>query len=211
MPNDDLQEQRRGRLRAAVDYLCGGNETEFGRRLGYKDGGFVRQMLSGGKSITEKTILKIELLPGLERWFSDDERDANTSPGPRVTGRVPLISSVQAGEMTDATDIYAPGFAEDFVSTTAPVHRHTYALRIKGDSMEPLIPEGYVVIVEPEADPREGDVVVTKNGDHEANVKLLVKVSGDWWLKPANRDYKPKPLGDARIIGVVVAAERRFR
>ncbi len=136
---------------------------------------------------------------------------SNTSAGPRVSGRVPLISSVQAGAMADATDIYAPGYAEDFVSTTAPIHRHTYALRIKGDSMEPLIPDGYVVIVEPEADPREGDVVVAKNGDDEANVKLLVKVSGDWWLKPANRDYKPKPLGDAKIIGVVVAAERRFR
>lgn len=210
MQLDEIQESRREKLREAIAYLCSGNETEFGRRLGYKNGGFVRQMLAGSKSITEKTVLKIEALPGLSGWFTATDAP-NTTPGPRITGRVPLISSVQAGEMTDATDLYAPGYAEEFIATTAPIHRHTYALRIKGDSMEPLIPEGYVVIVEPEADPREGDVVVAKNGDHEANVKLLVKVSGDWWLKPANRDYKPKPLGDAKIIGVVVAAERRFR
>ncbi len=210
MKSDAIQARRRVRLRDAINHLCDGNETAFGRRLGYKDGGFVRQMLAGDKSITEKTVLKIETIPTLAGWFTSDDLP-NAEAGPRVTGRVPLISSVQAGEMTEATDLYAPGYAEEFVPTTAPIHRHTYALRIKGDSMEPLIPEGYIVIVEPEADPREGDVVVAKNGDHEANVKLLVKVSGDWWLKPANRDYKPKPLGDAKIIGVVVAAERRFR
>lgn len=180
------------------------------RELG-RSNSFWSDRLNDRYNIGARLARDIEERLRLPRYSLDEGSEANTSPGPDITGRVPLISSVQAGEMTDATDIYAPGYAEEFVPTTAPIHRHTYALRIKGDSMEPMITEGYIVIVEPEADPREGDVVVAKNGDDEANIKLLVKVSGDWWLKPANRDYKPKPLGDAKIIGVVVAAERRFR
>ena len=139
-------------------------------------------------------------------------RDAtNAEPGPAVRGKVPLISSIQAGAMSDATDIYAAGFADEWIKTTAPIHKHTYALRVRGDSMEPDIPSGFVVIVEPDLEPVDGDVVVAKNGDGEANIKYLVKVSGDWYLKPANRAYPPKPLGDAQVIGVVREIVRRLR
>ena len=188
---------------------------------------FWSDRLNDRNNIGAKLARDIEVAFGLPRYWMDEDHSServaqhpqsaappepsNVEPGPQRVGRVPLISSVQAGEMTDATDIYAPGYADEWVPTTAPVHAHTYALRVKGDSMEPMIPEGYVVIVEPEADPREGDVVVTRNGDLEANIKLLVRVSGDWYLKPANKDYKPKPLGDAKIVGVVVASQKMFR
>lgn len=76
MNEKDLAEARIGLLRHAIERVTGtpekpeGNQTEFGRRLGYKDGAFVRQMLAGGKPITEKTIRKIEAMPGMERWFT---------------------------------------------------------------------------------------------------------------------------------------------
>lgn len=68
-------------LRAAIEKVTGnpekpeGNQTEFGRLLGYKDGAFVRQMLAGGKAVTEKTIRKVESLPGMEGWFTARELD----------------------------------------------------------------------------------------------------------------------------------------
>lgn len=71
----------------------------------------------------------------------------NTQPGPVITGRVPLISWITAGAMTETTDLLAPGFADDWIPTTAPVRRHTYALEVRGDSMEPVIPEGSIIIV----------------------------------------------------------------
>jgi phage repressor protein C with HTH and peptisase S24 domain len=57
-------------LRAAIQKVADGNQTEFGRRLGYKDGAFVRQMLSEDKPVSEKTIRKIEALPGMAGWFT---------------------------------------------------------------------------------------------------------------------------------------------
>jgi SOS-response transcriptional repressor LexA len=47
-----------------------GNQTEFGKLLGYKDGAHVRQMLSGERPVSEKTIRLIEDLPGMAGWFT---------------------------------------------------------------------------------------------------------------------------------------------
>lgn len=66
----ELNELRVSLLKAAIDRVSNGNITDFGRRLGYKDGAFVRQMLSGNRSVSEKTIRAIEALPSLKGWFA---------------------------------------------------------------------------------------------------------------------------------------------
>jgi hypothetical protein len=65
----DLQRRRIERLRAAIDKVTGGNVTAFGKRLGYKDGAYIRQMLSGVRPIREKTVFAVEELPGLRGFF----------------------------------------------------------------------------------------------------------------------------------------------
>lgn len=57
------------RLKAAVQKMDGGNVTAFGKRLNYLNGAHVRQMLTGTRPISEKTIEKIHALPGLDGWF----------------------------------------------------------------------------------------------------------------------------------------------
>jgi SOS-response transcriptional repressor LexA len=99
----------------------------------------------------------------------------------------------------------------DMVPTSVPVKRHTFALRVTGDSMEPDFRPGMVLIVEPEMEPNPGDYVIAKNAEGETTFKQLVKDGGDWYLKPLNDRYPIKPLGKARVIGVVRAVEHRFR
>lgn len=70
MGEPDIQEFRRGRLSDAIDFASGGDRSAFGRKLGYKDGAFVRQMLSGTRAISEKTVRAIEALPGMNGWFA---------------------------------------------------------------------------------------------------------------------------------------------
>lgn len=78
----ELNEFRMGRLSAAVDHVSKGNKTDFGRRLGYKDGAFVRQMLSGIRPVTEKTIWAIEAMPGMKGWFDVEGVEAPGEPVP---------------------------------------------------------------------------------------------------------------------------------
>lgn len=126
-------------------------------------------------------------------------------------GSVPLISWVQAGDYAEAIDNLSPDEGER-IETTVPVKAHTYALRVTGDSMEPEFPEGCIIIVEPEMEPRHGDYAIVKNGHNEATFKQIIQDGADWYLKPINPRYPVKPLPKGAVIcGVVRGMERRFR
>ena len=64
-----IQEWRAQRLAAMVERE--GGKAPAGRRLGYRDGAFVGQMLRGERPITEKTVLAVHSLPGYSGWFSN--------------------------------------------------------------------------------------------------------------------------------------------
>jgi hypothetical protein len=69
MDDADLLLWRMERLRAAIDRLDDGNLNSFGRRMGWKDGSYVGQMLRGSRAISEKFVRKIEALPQMDGWF----------------------------------------------------------------------------------------------------------------------------------------------
>jgi SOS-response transcriptional repressor LexA len=128
----------------------------------------------------------------------------------QIQGQVPLISWVQAGGYNEAIDLYEPGYGEDLVNVTVQVGRHTFALRVVGDSMEPEFFEGEMIVVEPDMQFENGDFVIAKAGN-DATFKKVTKVDGDWYLKPLNGTYPTKPLGEGHIIGVVRYKVKRYR
>lgn len=150
--------------------------------------------------------------PGWEALV-DRQRDAsNVTPGPKIRGSVPLLSSVQAGAFKEILDSdYSGGDGVTMISTTVPVNRYTFALRVQGDSMEPRFTEGMLLIVEPEMDAQHGDYVIVKNGSEETTFKQIVKDGEDWFLKPLNPRYPIKPLGSNTIVGVVRGVTEQFR
>ncbi|MGE4593810.1 MAG: hypothetical protein GX049_00230 [Alcaligenaceae bacterium] len=68
-----IAQQRRELLSKAIDHLTHGDRSAFGRRLGFKDGAFIRQMLNGSRAVSEKTIRHIESIPGMRGWFTQAE------------------------------------------------------------------------------------------------------------------------------------------
>lgn len=101
------------------------------------------------------------------------------------------------------------------VAVSIPIKRHTYALRVHGDSMVSEVadsfPEGSIIVVEPEMDALPGDYVIAVNEQGETTFKQLIKDGGDLYLKPLNTRYPIKLLGQARVIGVVREFTKRFR
>jgi SOS-response transcriptional repressor LexA len=77
-------------------------------------------------------------------WLIGDD---DVDPISNNISRVPLISWVQAGDLADAADPYYAGDAEDWVPIA---HRHDnfIALRVRGDSMNKIAPDGSVIIVD---------------------------------------------------------------
>ncbi|MEX2962824.1 helix-turn-helix domain-containing protein [Microbulbifer sp. TYP-18] len=135
--------------------------------------------------------------------------ETNVKPGPEIRDPVPLISHVQAGEWGEVIDPYPPGQGEEMVNTISKVGPSAFALRVKGDSMtSPVglsIPEGYIVIVDPDAGYENGSIVVAKlDNEEEAMLKKLVIDGPNRYLRALNPTYGPIEInGNCHIVGVV--------
>lgn len=196
---------REGRVRLKM------TEQEFAEALGVTRSAVQQWEREGGTAPNRKKQPDVAKLLGLSvaQLMSGD---VNTATGPEIRGAVPLLSDVQAGMYKMHVDNFHPGDGGSaLVETSVPVKRHTFALRVTGDSMEPDFHEGMILIVEPEMEPTPGDYVIVKNKDDETTFKQLVKDGGEWYLKPLNPRWPIKPLGNSTVIGVVRAVERRFR
>lgn len=87
------------------------------------------------------------------------------------TRLIPLISIVEAGKHGLLAALESPiGMIE------IPVRRaDLYAFRVEGDSMEPRILQGDIVVVAQESEPQIGDLVVVKFKEGETLLKWLKK------------------------------------
>ncbi len=156
-------------------------------------------------------------VPHSQLLLPQPRADENIAPARDLRNEVPLISWVQAGDWRNMVDNFQPGDAERWVATNASVGKHSFALRIVGDSMTnpggaPSFPEGTIIIVDPEREASPGRyVVVRQNSDTECTFKQLVRDAGKHYLKPLNPRYPLlEMLPDAVICGVLVQAVMDF-
>ena len=97
---------------------------------------------------------------------------------PGVQRRVPLIGLAQAGGEGFFDDAGFPvGAGWDEISLPDIPDPHAYALEISGDSMEPVLRDGDVVIVSPSAPIRRADRVVVRTQLGEVMAKELRRLS----------------------------------
>lgn len=142
---------------------------------------------------------------------------SNVQPADPGVFRVPLLDYVQAGLMTEAAGTGLADDATECLLTAVEVSSSAFALRIKGNSMEPEFREGDVVIIDPREAPLPGDFVVAKNGDHEATFKKyrprgLRDGKEVFELVPLNADYGTMRSDQQHIeiIGTMVE-HRKYR
>jgi phage repressor protein C with HTH and peptisase S24 domain len=176
----DMNAYRIKRLQELIDSpMYKGNATSFARKAGYTTGAsYVGQLTRGERPITEKTIEKWEKLKASPLgWFSAnfladaDESNAELAGIPRGSKPTPVIGEAIMGESGyferwDCHDGYVDGY-----SSTDP---DAYALRVKGDSMQPAIRHGSFVVVEPNRRCVVGEYVAMALITGERMVKELV-------------------------------------
>lgn len=184
------------------------------------DTGNLSRIETGKQGASEDMLRKIAQALGctVADLFAGAELPSNVTAVPIGTRRIPLISCVQAGAMTEAVDPYALGDASEWMLTDLELSQNAFALRIKGDSMLPEFREGDTVVIDPAIHPLPGDYVVAKNGENEATFKKYrprgVNEQGQqvFELVPLNEDYPSmrSDLTAVRIIGTMVE-HRRYR
>lgn len=218
----DIDEIRRKNIIKAIKIA--GSAAKLSDKTGISPSA-ISQMKSEkhSRNIGSKTAREIENAIGKGRGWMDHNHEIamssnvshnNLEVGPDIKGKEPLISWVQAGVWQEVIDNYHPGDGEDWISTTANVSSQAFALRIKGDSMTnphgaPSLPEGSLVIVDPNVQCENGNIVIARLEDSmEATIKKLVIDGGQRYLKPLNPAYPTIPInGNCHIIGRAIRVE----
>ena len=204
------------------------NQVELGKAVGVSkssvhqwESGLTKE-LTGNNLINAAKALKVNadwLSTGKgSKHITDSPQpsilDNNITAGPENRGDVPVISWVQAGAWCEAIDNFNVGDAERWIPCPVSHSKHTYALRVRGDSM--LAPfgssvsfsEGTLIYVDPEAPLLSGKKVIAKLLDsNEVTFKVYREEDGKKWLFPLNPQYDKIELVEGmHICGVVIFA-----
>lgn len=187
-------------------------------KLGYKSYTTIQKWESG---VSEPPVKKLRELASIFNIDMDDlaskdlkNENNNDSEQKRLGKTINVLGRVAAGipinaitEIIDTEEI-----SEDMAKTG-----DFFALQIKGDSMEPRIYDGDVVIVKQQEDADSGDIVIAMVNGYDATCKRLVKYATSIALVSLNSKYEPmmftmeevesKPV---RIIGKVVELRGKF-
>ncbi|ALM85773.1 LexA family transcriptional regulator [Bordetella sp. N] len=221
------KEIRRLNFVDVVARLCEGSQTKAADMLGYSTPSLVSRYASGAKDIGDGTARKVEEAFGLGLYWLDTD---HASQPPRVEvaasieapsvaydiararpmqGQVPLISWVQAGVLAEVIDNFAPGDADVWHACPRRHGPHTFALRVRGISMEPKFQDGDIIFVDPDVAAEHGrNVVVRFEDSKEATFKQLVIEGEHQYLRALNPDWPGPRLieidATATICGVVI-------
>ncbi|MBL4981728.1 LexA family protein [Pseudomonas fluorescens] len=219
---NDLNEKIRYALKRASL-----SQTAVAQRIGVTPQSVYKWIKTG--KIDKANLQKLADITGLRiEWFLDTNERSWTPEDPdslilQVPGvrpmrqhieLHPLISYAQAALLLDPNENIAPADAEDWLPWPYPCSNSTYALPVRGSSMETEFFENEIIFVDPQRTPKSGDFVVAKLELHrEAALKKLLQEGDTLYLKAQNRDW-PEPvvrLNESwKICGVVIGKFKKY-
>lgn len=126
---------------------------------------------------------------------------------PRLSTSVPLVTLgyVHAGEFSDE-ELF--GRSVEAPYSVVEQHPHAQAMVVEGDCMSRVIPEGAIVIFDPDLEPTNGRIVIAETADYQAVLRRWLKGSDTLVLAADSytdhEDIVIKEDEPIRVIGVVV-------
>lgn len=124
--------------------------------------------------------------------------------------RLKLQAGISGFEISQEPENAAPiYFRKDWMRSRGFKPDNLIAISVRGDSMEPGLYEGDVVVINTaDKTPVDGEVFAV-NYEGEAIIKRLIRDSGKWWLSSDNMDQRKHPRKECAsdiciIIGKIV-------
>lgn len=128
--------------------------------------------------------------------------------------QIRVLGKVAAGIPIEAVEDV---IGEETISKKMAETGDYFGLRISGDSMEPLIHHGSIVIVRQQDDVENGDIAIVIVNGKDATCKKIEKFENGIMLVPINKAYEEKFYTNeeieklpVRIIGKVVESRTKF-
>lgn len=241
----DMYQHRRDRLLHLINGTFEGERVRFCEHVGISESRLAQLLspnFRGGTAFSEKTARKLEIQAGLPPMYFDEGLAFNAHrysveellklwpDARRVVAvdeddpRLVRIPKVKLRLSAGITGFQVEPETYDGATTTVPAdwmerngfkRDKLYAIRVKGESMEPTLYEDDLVILNTaETEPTDGSVYAI-NYEGEPVVKRMVRDAGEWWLTSDNPDQRrflrKVCRGEAcLIIGKVVRRESNF-
>lgn len=180
-------------------------QQELANLMGYKSKSTINKIEMGKNDVSQSGVTKFANVLNTSVAYLMGWANLNTNKSAvsiNVLGRVAAGTPLNAiEEIIDTEEI-----TEDLAKTGS-----FFALKIKGDSMEPRIYDGDVVIVRQQNDAENGDIVIAMVNGDDAVCKRLKKYAGGIALISLNSKYEPmmfseKDISDkpVKILGKVI-------
>ena len=167
-------------------------QAEFGRRVG-KSQNQISAILNDRSNVSADMIqlMKYKLnvnpdfiLKGSTPMFLESKNNGKL---------VPLIADIPAGPWESWLDSYEPGAGEDYIAVPDVHGKNLFAIRVKGDSMEPKLRDGDVVIIDPNRKFQSGVAVVRHHWGYKIrNVRKIGREEYRLW--PLNPAYEEEVI-----------------
>lgn len=134
-------------------------------------------------------------------------RDDNPPVSRRKGVRIPVYGDTAAGVPILAIEDFDSDDPDDWEEITEDMARSGdyIALRIKGDSMEPRMKTGDIVIVRLQPDVETGDIAIVRVNGDSATCKKIKKTPQGLWLISFNPEYEPMFYSPQEIENLPVA------
>jgi repressor LexA len=120
---------------------------------------------------------------------------------------IPILGAVPAGP---AVGSYVDPIGHAPVAVDRENVESLFALKVKGDSMEPTLMDRDTVVVRWQSTASTNDIIVARLDADESTVKRLRLRPGGPILVPDNEKYPAFPLGSGQISGKVISLIRRL-
>ena len=192
----------------------GYSQEQLALKVGYADKTSIAKIEAGKVDLSQSKIIAFAKALNTTTAFLMDGNE-NPTDSSQIKGVIiPVLGSVAAGIPIEMVEniIDTEEITQEMAATGS-----FFGLRIKGDSMEPKISDGDIVIVRQQEDAESGDIVIACINGDEATCKRLRKykdgielISNNPSYKPmffSNKDISEKPV---TILGRVVELRRKL-
>lgn len=200
---------RKSILAKLINDRYGGNQAEFAKAIG-KSPSQVNQWLTGVRNFGDASARHTEITLDLGQGFFDGTGPMHPSSGPIEPGQdyVPVarvllkLEAGITGYHVQQLEGNGPPifFRRDYLDAQGWKADRLFALKVIGDSMEPAMFEGDLVVINSADTALVDGAVFAVNYEGQPVIKRLRRDAGAWWLDSDNKRYTPKRCDEHAIL-----------